>query len=236
MSSDVKIYFSALELGKLGAAKVIPGMARSERNAGVIAKRLNWLQRSVDCKGGKSGMRTEYLPPADILALIHPFLQENPDFFGKNKARAAPVTSATGNHKAEQSLASYRVSPGADVFFEKQVGWSEAIIRLTLLVRNHAQLIRAPDDLHQRVALLAYRFAFLYGDGDLQRINHLLDDGDKFSGLIKMAYEADCLKRGIAPGSDLNDGPWYQMDRKLFLIPALFAFFPHLDFFSQNLL
>lgn len=35
-------------------------------------------------------MRTEYQPPADVLAEIHAFLDINPDFFGIEKARVYP--------------------------------------------------------------------------------------------------------------------------------------------------
>lgn len=64
----------------LGAAKVIPGMPRTEKGAREAAKRFGWLQRSVESQGGKNGMRTEYQPPTDVLVLIHPFLEANPDF------------------------------------------------------------------------------------------------------------------------------------------------------------
>lgn len=33
-------------------------------------------------------MLTEYQPPAEVLALIHGFLKDNPDFFGMDKRRA----------------------------------------------------------------------------------------------------------------------------------------------------
>lgn len=43
-------------------------------------------------------MRTEYQPPADVLAQIHAFLEVNIDFFGKHKTRTRPeyVAKETG--------------------------------------------------------------------------------------------------------------------------------------------
>lgn len=46
-------------------------------------------------------MRTEYQPPADVLATIHTFLEVNPDFFGKEKARAAAPLAYPRGHSAE---------------------------------------------------------------------------------------------------------------------------------------
>lgn len=88
MSPDAQIWFPALQLSMLGAAHVID-MPRSDRGAREKLKKSGWPQRSVECKGGKSGMRTEYQPPADVLATIHTFLEVNPDFFGKEKGRTA---------------------------------------------------------------------------------------------------------------------------------------------------
>lgn len=45
------------------------------------------MSREVPCMGGKKGIRTEYQPPAAVLALIHSFLADNPEFFSKSKSR-----------------------------------------------------------------------------------------------------------------------------------------------------
>ena len=116
MSSDVKIWFSDLELGLLGAAKVIPGMKRYERGAREEANRLKWQQRSVECMGGKHGLRTEYRPPADALALIHTFLQADPDFFGKSKARTRADLAALS--KATFGDAPLRIAQNSNLEYE----------------------------------------------------------------------------------------------------------------------
>lgn len=154
--------------------------------------------------GGPGGMRTEYQPPADVLALIQPFLQANPDFFSGNKSRPGATAPSPGSHKIEQRLAPYTLSPGTSELFNQQSVWAEAVIRVALFVRNKPLLVNAPPDLHQRVALLLYRLVFLFSDGDLQRVNEWLADAAKMDGLLRMAYEADCMKRGVVPGSDLN--------------------------------
>lgn len=107
--------------------------------------------------------------------------------------------------KVEQQAAPYDVSSGTGALFDQQlVGWADPVVRLTLIVRGKPQFAKSPEDVLQRVSLLAFRFVFMFCDGDAKRINQWLDDADKTDGLIKLAYEADCIKRGIAPGSDLN--------------------------------
>lgn len=66
------------------------------------AQREGWISREVKGAGGPGGVLTEYQPPVNILVLIHPFLQENPDFFGKSKTRAKTGQSSQSNYKVEQ--------------------------------------------------------------------------------------------------------------------------------------
>jgi len=101
----------------LGAAKVISGMPRTERNAREVAKRWAWLQRSVECSGGKGGMRTEYQPPADVLELIHSFLEANPEFFNKKAGKGftyAPKLSLSAapamHHAVHEDVTVYQKS------------------------------------------------------------------------------------------------------------------------------
>lgn len=48
-------------------------------------------------------MKTEYHPPADVLALIHAFLEANPDFFGKDKSRAVQPPAAPAQYPVGRS-------------------------------------------------------------------------------------------------------------------------------------
>lgn len=116
MSSGGKIWFSAVQLGALGAAKVIPDMPRSEKGAREAVKRMEWLQRRVECQGGKGGMRTEYQPPAAVLALIYPFLEANPEFLkpqrGKAVARSLAQDAQSPEHVAKQTMAQYGSDQG----------------------------------------------------------------------------------------------------------------------------
>ena len=206
-------------MGKAEAIKI----ATSERRAKDHAIKLGWESRMVPSLGGKGGKRTEYCPPADIQKKISAYLADRPYFFDHRTNRARSK-SEQYNHelRVEQSRAGvedskeeYAVPLSNDALFEKQVGWSMAIIKLALIVRNLPQFVKASDDLHQRVALLSYRFVYFYCDGDLLRINTVLKDRERISALIHQAYEADCLQRGIEPGSDLKNIPWYQIHRKI---------------------
>lgn len=55
--------------GQLAAIK-LPGLPTSERRMGDRAKSENWPSRQVPCKGGKHGIKTEYLPPVAIRKLM----------------------------------------------------------------------------------------------------------------------------------------------------------------------
>jgi hypothetical protein len=86
MSSDTKIWFSAKEISLLGERRVA-GLPKTESGSRRHISQERWVSREVKGGGGPGGILTEYQPPADILALIHPFLQANPDFFAKSKTR-----------------------------------------------------------------------------------------------------------------------------------------------------
>lgn len=44
------------------------------------AKKEGWVSREVKGSGGPGGIRTEYHPPADVLAQIHAFLDASPEY------------------------------------------------------------------------------------------------------------------------------------------------------------
>jgi len=86
MSSKVENWLSAKELSLLGKQRVVDLPTSA---AGVVwrAKNEGWGSRKVPCMGGKRGMRTEYQPPAEVLALIQSYLHDHPDFFPPPKKR-----------------------------------------------------------------------------------------------------------------------------------------------------
>lgn len=93
MSSEVKSWFSAGEISLLGE-QFVASLPTTMRGSTQKAQREGWVSREVKGFGGKGGIRTEYQPPANVLALIHAFLQANPNFFeDKRKARRAEVSA-----------------------------------------------------------------------------------------------------------------------------------------------
>lgn len=219
MSTEVKIWFSAGELSRLGG-KSIASLPKTLQGCKWRANSEGWVKREVPGKGGPGGLRTEYQPPADVLALIHTFLQQNPEFFGKERlasrrAKAVPAAGQLVDHKVAQPQGAYSVPDVAIPSQDAPVVWSEVVIRLTFMVHNHSQLSKLPDEVGRRVAALAYQFVLLYCDSNLAMVNKLLDDPHRITPLVYTAYEALCLQRGIAPGADFNNIPWYQIHRKI---------------------
>lgn len=101
MSEKVQNWFSATELsmlGKLNVAKLptsaVGSTGRAQRDA--------WISREVPCMGGKKGIRTEYQPPTDVLALINAFLADNPGFFFKMKTSKAERLRKAERLQSEQ--------------------------------------------------------------------------------------------------------------------------------------
>ncbi|SFD83931.1 S24 family peptidase [Nitrosomonas sp. Nm166] len=123
ISSGENFWFSAVELARLGGARVID-FPRHEKSARAKAKRLGWKQREVPCKGGKHGYKAEFSPPKDILGNIQEFLTQNPDFFIKSKpepsskpypvSRAKPLITGREQHNGltvqDHSIADMRVN------------------------------------------------------------------------------------------------------------------------------
>lgn len=64
--STVKTHYSCAELAEMK----LPGLPGSERRMRDRAEKEGWESRQVPGKGGKGGLRTEYQPPAAIMALI----------------------------------------------------------------------------------------------------------------------------------------------------------------------
>ncbi len=111
MSTEDKIWFSAKEIEMLGIAS-IARLPASERGATQKAQREKWSSRTVQGKGGKGGLKTEYQPPKPILDLIKKFLEENPDFFEKEKGALEEVPQ----HKLDSTEPSVEPPPTLDDF------------------------------------------------------------------------------------------------------------------------
>ena len=86
MSTDEIGWFSASDLSLLGE-RLIAGLPKTMSGCMRRAKKEDWASREVKGSGGPGGILTEYQPPAPVLALIHSFLDANPEFFMKSKTR-----------------------------------------------------------------------------------------------------------------------------------------------------
>lgn len=82
-----------------------------------------------------------------------------------------------------------------------QVG-AEWLVGLAIYA-TEAQWLR-PVPYERKVAIIieAYRAVLLFAGGDQERLRALTDKPDAFLSALRLAYEMDCSRRGIAPGID----------------------------------
>lgn len=97
------------------------------------AKKAGWESRSVRGSGGPGGLRTEYQPPADVLAQIHAFLEVNPDFFGKDKRRTRPELAAVSKQVFGDAPARLAQNPNAkfEEMLKRVAEASQATVRIS---------------------------------------------------------------------------------------------------------
>lgn len=179
----------------------LPGYPTSRQGWDKLVKEKAWPFEEFNGKG-RGGVRREYLPPPEIMFLI--------DARQRGDLPTVPVRSpveAQPPGKAESERAVYNLSDGTGALLDQQAIWAEAAIRLAFIVRSKPQFAIAREDMLQRISLLAFRLVFMFCDGDIQHMNKWLNDAGKTDGLVQMAYEGDCIKRDVAPGSDLNPSP-----------------------------
>lgn len=111
MSTYDKVWFSAKEISRLGARRVA-GLPKTESGSRRHILQDGWLSREVKGSGGPGGILTEYQPPADVLALIHLFLEASPEFFKEKRGKAFTSSPAQdgqspGNNVTKQQMAEY---------------------------------------------------------------------------------------------------------------------------------
>lgn len=204
--------YSAEQLAKLK----LPGYPVTRKGWYDRARRENWEMREESGKG-PGGVLQIFIPPPEIQALIDKV--KRGDIPAKQDTGSpsvdvpypppTPPTPQTYYKAASEHHAPPAIPNGMTALFDQQVViWADSIVRLTLIVRSNHRFTKAPDEFIKRVSLLAFRLIFMFCDGDMQRVNLWLNDAKKTDGLVHMAYEGDCIKRGITPGSDLDfDSP-----------------------------
>jgi hypothetical protein len=204
------IYYSIAEI----AAFTLPGFPRSKKGWYTFVERNAWIYRDVEGKGGRGGMRREYTPPPEVQALIDA-RQRGEQLPTPRKPGYKPSPAGAAAIQRSKEIEAMRMAamamppPSAtNALFDQQVViWAEPAIQMAFIVRAKPQFAKASEDMLRRVALFSFRFVYLYCDGNLQHINQWLSDPAKTDGMIRLAYEGDCIKRGVAPGSDLNPDP-----------------------------
>lgn len=142
VSTDTENWFSAGELALLGE-RFVAGIPTTMRGCTRMAQRKGWVSRKMPCQGGKGGMRTEYQPPADVLALIRSFLQVNPDFFAKSKTRTkkdlaklSKEVSGDAPQRLRQQHAQYDVT-GVDALLNPQPEGRMLMLQMVLQISEN---------------------------------------------------------------------------------------------------
>ena len=117
----IKQWYSAAELAEMK----IPGFPTSERRARDRAERDEWISKQVPGKGGRTGLRTEFQPSAEVMAIIkqralHTMVQSVP----------AKVQSKTADLTVQNTVLTVLKAPVSTELkdWQRQVGEARAAI------------------------------------------------------------------------------------------------------------
>lgn len=182
-NSDVNsdVWFSADELAELQ----LPGYPRSGRRFHDRAKAEGWKSREVPSQG-RTGMRVEYSPPLEVMVLI--------------KARRS------GELPARQERAPYNVNPidtGGGVKAATITPDKEWLVRVAMFAANADWLKEVDQERKVRIILEAFRLTLMLSAGDASTFSALTAKPEAMLSALRLAYEIDCIERGVAPGSPL---------------------------------
>lgn len=95
---------------------------------------------------------------------------------------------------------------------EESIPVAESAIRIALAAERTEWMRRLDDETRARVALGAYRVVALMSEGDDRQLQRWTGSPEALRGALRMAYESDCFKRGIEPGSDMLPLPPISID------------------------
>lgn len=82
-----------------------------------------------------------------------------------------------------------------------QVG-AEWLVGLAIYATEAQWLRPVPYDRKVAIIIEAYRAVLLLAGGDQTRLKALTDKPEAFLSALRLAYEIDCSRRGIAPGNE----------------------------------
>ncbi len=172
MSTEVKCWFSAAEIAMLGRA-FVAGLPMSERGATRRAKQHHWASQIAAGKGGKGGVKTEYMLPQEVRTIVYSFLKQNPDFFKKeSKAQQTkPVNYQTGHVPTKLTLESPVPA--------KAVEPLDADLFIYVSIAVHKMLEKTGKNFDQskrnKLILLIYDYCKLKGECDEEIISKFLN-------------------------------------------------------------
>jgi hypothetical protein len=181
--------FTCAQLAAFG----LPGYPTSRQGWHKLVKEQGWEYVELHGKG-RGGIRREYIPPAEVIKLINESDSGTPFMLGE---------SLDAPPKARQRKAPYTLSEKTGALLDQQEAWVDAAVQLGIAVRSMEKFARLPDEAIKRISVLAFRFIFLFCDGDMKRVTLWVSDAEKLEGFVRLAYEGDCQKRAVLPGSDL---------------------------------
>ncbi|ENO91980.1 hypothetical protein C662_14256 [Thauera sp. 28] len=99
-------WFSCSEL----SAIKLPGAALTDRGWRKVVEREGWQFREVHAKGGKAGVKREYVPPPELLKLIRRHMRG--EVVTEEEVNRARAIRSVAFRKAPAGLADYQQAPG----------------------------------------------------------------------------------------------------------------------------
>lgn len=161
-------------------------------------------------------MRTEYQPPADVLAQIHAFLEANPDFFGKEKRRApGPLEYAKGRSAGPLATGSGKPggialqegdvkrtplpTPGTTIKAERLMPGAEWMARIAMYAGEAEWLQHMDIDRKLGLVMEAFNMILILSGGNDELLSRIMGNKDAMLSALRLAYEIDRATRKDAP-------------------------------------
>jgi len=173
----------------------LSGYPKSRQGWDKLVKEKRW--EFVELHGkGRGGLRREYLPSEEVLAMIKMIKDDD----------VVPSVSSK-----KQVKATHTITPNATSDFDDQhAEWAEISIRLTLIIRNNQMFENALHKTHKQLSLMAFKCMYIFCEGNIRFANLWLEDALKTNKLVQFVYEGFCNGKNIEPQSNyyINPPAW----------------------------